>query len=287
MSSLGKTILEITLSGVLLGSLYSLAAVGLSLIFGVLKIFNVAHGLILVLSAYINCFIMTQFGLWLPLSVILTISLVFCLGMIINKFAVYPFRRQSERVLLTTLCTGIIIEQSIYLVWGTTYLMTPYTVKWSINIFGVMLPIYRLVILTITLAATFTLWIFLKKTSLGIAIQSTAQDEEAAMMCGVSTTQIWSLTFALSCALAALAGTLLNLILMFTPVYGWEFTLIALAAVTLGGLGNVSRTVVSGLMLGIIEMLVAYFVSPSWRSIVFFLTILTTLIIRAGAVKRA
>jgi branched-chain amino acid transport system permease protein len=287
MSPIGiEVILDLIIGGVLLGILYGLASAGLSLIFGVLKIFNVAHGMILVLSAYINYFIIKQLGLSLTLSAMLTVLIIFCLGLLLNRFIVYPFRKQEEKILIITLCVGLIIEQIIYLIWGPTYLMGAQVNTWSINLFGTILPAYKPFILAITVVTFFMLWMFLKMTKLGIAIRATAQDEEAAMLFGASTTKIWNLSFALSCALAAVAGVLLNLVLMFTPTSGWDYTLIALAATTLGGLGNITRTMASGLILGIVESFIAYFISPSWRSIVFFVTILIALIVKSWRVYK-
>jgi branched-chain amino acid transport system permease protein len=278
--------MELILSGLVLGAIYGLASVGLSLIFGIMRVVNLAHGSLLVLGAFIAYFL---YNILIPnpyITTILAAITVFVLGLFIERLAIYPFRVSEMRVLMITFGLGIIIEQLILLGWGASYIMSPIYILGSIDLFGIKLSIQRLALLTVSVILICALWLFLTRSKLGKAIRTLAQDEEVAMIFGVAVERIRALTFALSGALAVIAGVLLNSIYMFQAHAGWDYLLIALAIVIVGGLGDIRGTIIAGIVLGLAESFVGYFISPSWRIICFFISIIITLMVRPSGIFR-
>ncbi|MEM2703718.1 MAG: branched-chain amino acid ABC transporter permease [Candidatus Bathyarchaeia archaeon] len=280
------TIAELILSGLVLGAVYALASVGLSLIFGIMRVVNLAHGSLLVLGAFVAYYL---YEALIPNPIITTLLAaltVFVLGLFIERLAIYPFRVSEMRVLMITFGLGIIIEQVILLRWGAIYVMSRFYILGFIDLFGMKLSIHRLVLLVVSVILICGLWLFLTRSKLGKAIRTLAQDEEVAMIFGVAVERIRALTFALSSALAVIAGVLLNSMYMFQAHAGWEYLLIALTIVIVGGLGDVRGTIMAGIILGLAESFVGYFISPSWRIICFFISIIITLMVRPSGIFR-
>ncbi|MEM1539317.1 MAG: branched-chain amino acid ABC transporter permease [Candidatus Bathyarchaeia archaeon] len=280
------TIVEVIFSGLVMGAIYSLASVGLSLIFGIMRVVNLAHGCLLVLGAFIAY---SLYYMLIPNTLITTILAaltVFMLGLFIERLAIYPFRASEMRVLMITFGLGIIIEQIILLRWGAMLIMSPFYILGSIDLLGIRLSTQRLVLLAVSVILICGLWLFLMKSKLGKAVRTLAQDEEVAMIFGVAIERIRALTFALSSALAVIAGILLNSIYMFQAHAGWEYMLIALAIVIVGGLGDVRGTIIAGILLGLAESFVGYLVSPSWKITCFFISIIITLMVRPSGIFR-
>lgn len=270
------TIVQLTLNGLMLGALYALAAVGLSLIFGIMNIVNLSHGSLLAIAVFITSSLYS-FSSNVLATIIMVVFITFALGVIIEKGFVYPFRTSEMMVLVITFGVGKIIEQILYLVWGPTYITTPIYISGSLNFLGVTVSNYRLALFILSVILMLALWIFIQKSKWGKAIRAVAQDEEAALIYGVNVKQIRTFTFALASALAAVAGIFLSSIYMFQPASGWEYLLIALSITIVGGLGDVRGAVLASFILGIAETYIGYFISPIWRTVVYFLSIIVIL----------
>ncbi len=284
------TITELIFSGLVLGAIYALASVGLSLIFGIMRVVNLAHGSLLVLGAFISYYLYINITQNIFISTLLAALTVFALGLFIERLAIYPFRASEMRVLMITFGLGIIIEQ-ICLLLGALglwpmYIMSQSYIFESIDLFGIKLSVQRLVLLAISGFLIGGLWLFLTRSKLGKAIRTLAQDEEVAMIFGIAVEQVRSITFALSSALAVIAGILLNSIYMFHASVAWEYLLIALAIVIVGGLGDVRGCITAGIVLGLAESFVSYFIAPSWRAVCFFVSIIITLMFRPSGIFR-
>jgi len=284
------TITELIFSGLVLGAIYALVSVGLSLIFGIMRVVNLAHGSLLVLGAFLSYYL---YNIIIPnpfITTILAALTVFALGIFIERLAIYPFRAYEMRVLMITFGLGIIVEQVVLLIGALglwpMYITSRFYILGSIDLFGIKFSIQRLVLLGVSTILICGLWLFLTRSKLGKAIRTLAQDEEVAMIFGIAIERIRALTFALSSALAAIAGFLLNSIYMFHAHAGWEYLLIALAIVIVGGLGDVRGTIIAGIVLGLAESFVGYFISPSWRTTCFFISILITLMVRPSGIFR-
>ncbi|MEM2704745.1 MAG: branched-chain amino acid ABC transporter permease [Candidatus Bathyarchaeia archaeon] len=276
---IGK-IIELLINGLALGALYAIASAGFSLIFGVMRVLNIAHGIFLVLSAYLTYFIYRCLDMGFIEGVIIAILSVTALGLLTEKLVLYPLRAFKESLLILTLCIGMIIEQVIYLTIGPVYIMNPVLISGTIDMYNIKISTNRIILLFLSIFITLCLWAFLKYTKMGKAIRAIVQDEEVAAMYGVPVKRVRMITMGLSCALVSVAGILLNSIYMFDPSIGWEFMGVAIAVAIFGGLGNVFGTVAAGLILGIIESFVGYFISTNLRLVSYFISIFLILLIR-------
>lgn len=261
----------------MLGALYALAAVGLSLIFGILGVVNLSHGSLLAMAAFITYSLYNLLSGNIFAAIISAVLFVFFVGMVIEKAGVYPFRVSEMSVLVITFVVGKILEQILYLAWGPTYITNPIYISGSLNLLGVTIGLYRVILLAFSIILILVLWIFIQKSKWGKAIRAVAQDEEAAAIFGVNIKRIRTLTFALASALAAIAGILLSSIYLFNSASGWEYLLISLSIAIVGGLGDVRGTIIASFIMGITESYIAYFISPLWRTLVYFILIIIIL----------
>jgi len=278
------TAVQLVINGLMLGALYALAAVGLSLIYGVMGVLNLSHGSLLTMAVFITYSLYLLSGNVLA-ATILAVVLVAVIGMAIEKGAVYPFRAWEMRLLVITFGIGKVLEQIIYVVWGPIYITTPIYVPGSLEILGVTISAYRMILLVLSIALMTGLWIFIQRSKWGKAIRAIAQDEEAASIFGVNVKRVRTLTFALASALAAIAGTLLSSIYMFRSASGWEYLLIALSITIVGGLGDIRGAVVASFMLGVMESCIGYFVSPLWRTTAYFIFIIIVLTVKPSGLS--
>lgn len=278
------TAVQLVISGLMLGALYALVAVGLSLIFGIMGVVNLSHGSLLAMAVFVTYSLYLLSGNILA-AAILAVLLVSIIGMAIERGGVYPFRAWEMRLLVITFGVGKILEQIIYVVWGPIYITNPIYVPGSLEILGVTMSTYRVVLLVLSIALIIGLWIFIQRSKWGKAIRAIAQDEEAASIFGVSVKRVRTLTFALASALAAIAGILLSSIYMFRSASGWEYLLIALCITIVGGLGDMRGAIVASFMLGVVESCIGYFVSPLWRTTAYFIFIIIVLIIKPSGLS--
>lgn len=271
---------QLTLYGLLLGSLYALAAIGLTLIFGIMGVVNLSHGCLLATAAFITYSLHKWLGYNVAAAILASIIILFIIGVIIERGAVYPFRAAEMTVIILTFLIGKALEQALYLIWGAIYIASPMRIPGSFDIFGTIVPVYQVVILALSVALISALWFLLQKTKFGRAVRAVAQDEEAASIYGVNISLVRILTFALASALAAIAGILLNSVYMFHMTSGWEYLLIALSITIVGGLGDVRGAIAASLVMGVAESFIGYLISPLWRTTVYFVLIIVILVIK-------
>lgn len=269
--------MQLILNGLTLGALYALATVGLSLIFGILGVVNLSHGSQLVMAAFITYSLYNWLSRNIFAAAISAVLFVFFVGMIIEKAGVYPFRGSEMRLLVITFGIGKILEQILYLIWGPTYITSPIYISGTLDLLGMTVGLYRVMLLALSIILILMLWIFIQKSKWGKAIRAVAQDEEAAAILGVNIKRIRTLTFAFASALAAIAGIFLGSIYMFHSASGWEYLLIALSITIVGGLGDVRGAIIASFIMGITESYIGYFASPIWRTTVYFILIIIIL----------
>jgi len=278
-------ILQLIFNGLMLGSLYALAAVGLSLIFGIMGVVNLSHGSQLAMAVFISFWLYSWLRCDIITAAVLSVLLVFLIGLFIERVAIYPFRAEEMKLIVMTFGLGKILEQIIYLIWGPIYITTPIYISGSIDLFGVTLVIYRVFLLIFSIALILLLWIFIQRFKLGKAIRAVAQDEEAAAIYGVNVRWIRTLTFAIASALAAVAGVFLSSIFMFQSASGWEYLSIALSITIVGGLGDIRGAIVASFIMGLVESCIGYFISPLWRATVYFVLIIIILTIKPSGIS--
>jgi branched-chain amino acid transport system permease protein len=265
--------------GILLGGLYVTIALGLSLVFGVVKEINIAHGDIVILGSYFGYVAMTALGIDPVLSLIIGVPLFFVIGFAIQKYLLNrAFRISMDATLIIAFGISIILENTYQLVWSplSRGLATSYSAQ-SFSIGPIHLPLVYLLDLIVAIVVMFFLHQFLKRSYLGVAIRAAAQDWRVAQLMGINTNRVYAVTFGIATALACISGVFLGLTFPFTPVSGMPFLIIALGVVVLGGLGSMAGTFVGGIAFGLAQTLGGYFFGVAAQMLVAYMMVLVVL----------
>ncbi|MCM5570982.1 branched-chain amino acid ABC transporter permease [Burkholderiaceae bacterium FT117] len=280
---------EILIQGAVSSAIYAMLAVGFTLIFGVARILNLAHGSFYALGAY-GAYLLTSLGLPLVPAALLSIAFVAVFGVVMERVFVRPMRKQSLlAVLMITLAVALAVEQALFLGFGSEYRNVPALVSAKYTIAGVDIAGQRLLTLVAGIVLIGALWLFIQRTRLGSAILAISQDPEAAQYMGIPSDRIFALVMALSAGLAAAAGILAGPFLTVQPTM-WLLPIVkAFAIVVVGGLGSIPGSILAALMLGYAETIVAYVISTSWTEIISVLATLLMLVFRPAGIfgKRA
>lgn len=281
--------MEILIYGAVTSAIYAMLAVGFTLIFGVARVLNLAHGSFYALGAYGTYVLTSIVGLPLWLAALLAIAGVSVFGVVIEKVLIRPLRYSQLGVLMITLAVSLVVEQALFLIFGSEYRNVPAFIDTKVSIGGVDVAGQRLLTLVVAVVAIGALYLFIQRTRLGSAILAISQDAEAAKYMGIPSDRIFSLVMAISAALAALAGVLAGPFLSVQPSMHLLPIVKAFAIVIVGGLGSIPGSILAALMLGYAETLVAYLISTSWTEIVSVLATLLTLVLRPAGIfgKRA
>ena len=277
---------QILVFGILVGALYGLVALGLSLVFGVTKILNVAHGELVMLGGYASFWAFSLLGLDPYLTIIISFVFLFLIGaflyrLIFSRTVKLPEETKIKNTLLVAFGLSIILQNLALRFWtaderGITasYLGTAFTVL------GIRFPVVRLANLVVAVFFLVALQLFLRKTYTGKAIRATVQNWEAASLMGISIHKVYLISFAIGAALAGVAGTLVAVNYSIQPSMGLTWTLKALIVMVLGGLGSIPGTLVGGLILGVTESTTSYFISSNYREVAGLVLFLLVLIFR-------
>ncbi len=267
--------------GILLGGLYAVIALGLSLVFGVIREINIAHGDLVILGSYISYVVMTALGIDPILSLVIGLPVLFGIGFAIQKFLLNrAFKLSMDATLIIAFGISIILENTYQKIWspmsrglGTSYALS------SLNAGPVNIPLVYLLDFLAALVVMILVSLLLKRTHLGRAIRAAAQDRKAAHLMGINTNMIFAFTFAIAAALAAIAGVFLGLTFAFTPTSGMSFLLIALGVIVLGGLGNIVGTFIAAIVFGLVQALSGYFLGVSVQMLAAYIVVLLVLAI--------
>ncbi len=252
-------VLQVVISGLLLGGVYALFAAGLNTIFGVMRVINLGHGELMMLGAYTTYYLYAEGGLNPLLTIPIAAAAMFGAGLVMQRVLVERVIGQPllSSLLLTfglsTLLQGLALNR-----FTADFRSVPY-LSGSIDLFGLALSRSRLVAFGIALAVTGGTYYFLRSSRFGKAIRATSQQADVAQVCGIDVRRVRLATFALGAALAAIAGSLVAMIFSISPEMGRMFLGKAFAIIVLGGLGSFVGAFLGALMLGVAETLAAYF----------------------------
>lgn len=273
-------LIQAGINGLLLAGVYVMISLGLNLIYGVMRVINVAHGELLILSAYGAYWLHVLWGINPLLSLLLIVPGMFLVGMLIQK-SIIDRVVDSPRVisLLVTWGLSISLVSLIRFFWGpdirsSTYLNRP------LEVANLAIPLSRLVSFSIALLLTFGAFVYLKKSRIGKAIRATSQNKNMAMASGIDVKRIYLITFGLGAALAGAGGPLIFTMYAIQPGIGFMFTIKALVVIILGGLGNYYGAFLGALTLGLVEAYGSLFISIRVSMIFSYLILLITLLIR-------
>ena len=263
-----RSIAEILIGGIEAGSVYILIAAGLSLLYGVTKIFNYSYGSLLTLGGYFAWVLIFNFaGIHYGIGIVVVLPVMFFLGMGIEKLIVFPLRRKAEwelNVVIATLGLALIFNSLILVVFGPLTKTLPPLIEGNMKIGGCILSNYRWAVLGITIAVMIILWIFLTKTKLGMAMRAVAQDSVGGHIVGINTHRLFGYTFGISTVLAGLGGIFLGSTYFLSPEGGWLFFVKAFIIVALGGIGSLQGALIAAIILGVIESSVCFLIGAVW-----------------------
>ncbi|MEM2703933.1 MAG: branched-chain amino acid ABC transporter permease [Candidatus Bathyarchaeia archaeon] len=281
-------VIELVLWGIMFGSVYTIAGIGISFIRGVLGVLDLSYGSKLTLAAFLAFTLSAIIGVNPALVILIVLLLVAAISSIMARYLVYPFRVNEMRLLLITFSLGVIFEQLIYLIFGPNYIINRlFYIPGTLIFWGMKFPYQNLVIFLFSTIILLVFWVFLLKSKWGKAIRAVSQDEEAARLMGIDTKRVYIGVFVLSGILVAMAGIFLSSIYMFHTASGAEYLFVALSIIVVGGLGDLRGAVFSGFLLATIEMLVGYYVSSRWRLPIFFIAVVLTLVLRPKGIFRS
>ncbi len=272
--------LEILIVGAVSSAIYAMLAVGFTLIFGVARVLNLAHGSFYALGAYGAYFFTSHLKLPLLPAALLSIALVALFGIVIERVFIRPMRSSQLAVLMITLAVALVVEQALFLTFGSEYRNVPAFVDTKFTIGGVDVGGARLLALGVSVVVIVALWVFIQRTRLGSAILAISQDPVAAEYMGIPSDRIFAIVMGISAALAATAGILAGPFLTVQPTM-WLLPIVkAFAIVVVGGLGSIPGSILAALMLGYAETIVGYTISSAWTEIVSVIATLLMLIFR-------
>jgi len=269
------------INGMILGSVYALVALGLTLIYGILHVPNFAHGMIYMFGAYISYFLVVDTQLNFFAAACLSMLVMAGMGVVIERVFFRPIRGASPiNAFIAALALLIILENGAALLWGAEFRKFPPLLEQRITLGGVSITLQRLLMAVATGLLILLLHLFIQKTLVGRTIRAVGQDREAASLLGISINRVASLVFALSSCLAAAAGSLIGPIFLVHPHMGMSPLLKAFAIIILGGMGSIPGAILGGLILGMVEGLAAGYISAEYKDLFAFGTMVAVLSVR-------
>ena len=270
------------ITGISLGSVYAIIALGYTMVYGIAKMLNFAHGDVIMVGGYISLLSMTSLGLPWWAGVLLAILVCTVLGVVIEGLAYKPLRASpSLAVLITAIGVSYFLQNAAQLLWGASPMSYTPIVSGSLAVGGLSISYISLVTIVMCVVIMTALTLFTEKTRMGKAMRACSEDKGAAQLMGINVNRTISLTFAIGSALAAIAGVLLcsfNTSLM--PTTGSMPGIKAFTAAVFGGIGSIPGALLGGVLLGIIESLAKAYISTQLANSIVFAVLIVTLLVR-------
>lgn len=274
--------IQVAVSGLLLGGVYALLSVGLTLIFGVVKIINFAHGELLMIGMYITYLLFASIGLNPYLSVVIVAPALFLIGMVIQRLVIQPIQEASAMMKIFATCGLFIVLQNLALmIFRGDYRTIQMGMSMAtINFSGVSVSLPRLVTFAAAVIIFGLLYLMLRYTFVGKALRALAESRPMAQLMGIRVYRLNLLAFGIGAALTGIAGAFLLPFTYVYPTIGGIYTLIAFVVVVLGGLGNMVGAFLGGLSLGLIESFSGTYISPALKEATYFVIFILILLVR-------
>jgi len=277
---MAATIAQAIVNGLLIGGIYALVSIGVSLIFGVVKIVNFAQGEFVMIGMYISFFLATTFGVDPLVSLVVSMPVLFVIGVLLQHFLIRRVLALGDMPqIFLTFAISLLLLNLALLLFTANYrtIQTAYS-DTAIEIGGVYVA--KLIAFVVAMLLSALLWLFLHATDLGKAMRAAAQNRDVAMLMGINPDRVFCVAVGVALALAGAAGSLLMPFYPAYPMVGQVFVLMAFVAVVLGTLGNISGALIASLMMGVAESLGIQFVGADSGLIVVFALLLLTLALR-------
>lgn len=273
--------LQQLVNGIALGSVYSLAALGLTLVFGVLRIPNLAHGALYMVGAYVTYFALTSYGLPYIAAIAVAAVILGLVGILMERLVFHPLRNAPHtHHLIAAVGALFFLQSGAQVLWGSQFRQMPSPFAGIVNVFGVEVGGQRLVIIAASVIVMAGLFLFLKKTVPGQTIEAIEQDRTGASLVGIDANRVSMMTFGISAALAAVAAGLVAPINLLSPTMGEALNLKVFAIIILGGLGSIPGAIVGGFALALAEVFSNTYISNAFGEAIGFVFLLIVLAVR-------
>ncbi len=276
------TIVQAAILGLSAGAVYALMASGLTLVFGVMRVVNVAQGALVILAAYLSYALFSRLHVDPFLSILFVTPVLFALGAGLQVVFLRRLRQDEQELsLLVMFAVALGIEGVLSVIWKTTYRSTtPSYANRSLRLFGYQVSVVRVLAFVLSVGVLAALWVLLERTRFGRAVRATVQNPTSARLLGVDAQRVSALGFGLGASTAAAAGAVYGIVFPFNPGSHYDLISRLLSIVVLGGLGSLAGSVVAALLMGVAEAVVAATISPVWSAFVFFAVLLGILVLR-------
>jgi branched-chain amino acid transport system permease protein len=284
-----EVVLQAILNGLIIGGIYALVAGGLTLVFGVMGIINVAHGDLLMVSMFTSYYAVTLLGLSPYAAIFLVTPIMFVVGMLIFRGFIVPvLEAPVMNQILLTVALSLLLQNLAGVAFGGDYLTLniPLADR-TVDLLGAILSLPQILAFVLSLVATAACWAMIRYTDFGCALRAVAQNRRGALLVGINVRHVYMLAFGLGCALLGVAGPLLTPIYYVHPDVGSLFLLIAFVVVVMGGLGNFVGALAAALIIGVMESVAGVFVSASLAPIANFAVFILALLFRPSGLFQA
>lgn len=280
-------LLQQIVNGIALGSIYALIALGYTMVYGIIRLINFAHGEIYMIGAFVGYFALTAFGLPFWVSLLLAMVIPALLGVLIERVAYRPLRSSPSITVLITAIGVSLLLQNLAMLWFSPDPKTfPHIfTRAPFNIGGVRISFPQVIVLATSVLLMIGLNFMVQKTKIGKAMRAVSQDKEAAKLMGIDTDRIISFTFAIGSALAGAAGVMVGIIYpRIQPLMGTMPGLKAFVAAVFGGIGSIPGAMLGGVIMGLTESLVTAYISSTWRDAIAFSLLIIILLVKPAGI---
>ncbi len=274
--------MQVLVSGLLLGGIYAVISIGLTLIFGVTRIINFAHGEFLMLAMYGTFWLFTFYRMDPYVSLLIVTPAMFLVGLVAQRAVIQPILGAAPLMqIFATVGLSVAMQNAALLVWHADYrtIRTSYSTS-VLEVFGLVVSIPRLAAFGVAAAMALGFFFLFKYTYLGKALRAVAQDRRSAMLMGINVQRIYLLSFGIGTACVGVAGAMLMPIYYTFPTVGTYFVLTAFVVVVLGGMGSMTGACVGGLIIGVIEAFSGFFIAAALKEAVYFVIFILMLLFR-------
>jgi branched-chain amino acid transport system permease protein len=283
-----NSLIQAIVSGILIGGVYSLIAIGLTLVFGVMKIVNFAHGSLMMLGMYIAYWLFVLLRVDPYISLFISMIALFLFGYAIQKYFINRILEAPEYMqILFTIAIGLLIDNTVLLLWHPNFRSVQVSYGVATLTFGsINVSITRLIAFGFALLLTVMLFIFLKKTDIGKALRAASLEKEGALLVGINVQKLYMIAFGIGAACVGAAGTLVTPFFYIYPYVGGVFVIMAFIIVVMGGMGNFIGALVCGIIIGVSESVAALFLPGSSKQIIPFLIFIVILLFKPTGIFR-
>lgn len=274
--------LQLLVNGILLGGIYAMISIGLTLIWGVMQIVNFAHGEYLMLGMYSTFWLFQLYGIDPYLSLLIVTPLLFLLGILTQRVVINPILDAPPVAqIFATVGLSVVLQNLALFFWKADYRSVLIADSISnLKFQGLIVSFPRLMAFLITLAMVIALFLFLKRTYLGKALRATAENKQAAQIMGINVGRLYYIALGIGTACVGIAGGILMPMYPVFPAVGGYFVLTAFVVVVLGGMGSMAGAFCGGLIIGVVEAFSGFYLAPALKEVVYFLVFILILVSR-------